>query len=113
MLKVEEFLKTIPVYPDSIKIKGVTTLPSYIGLCEDEKCNISWISNEAKEEGLRDFNEAKTTHNAPKKNTGQIYRVWKVPNTPRVGRRVRDQLSYPQFQDSTIWDESGGSVDKA
>lgn len=67
MLKVEEFLKTIPVYPDSIKIKGVTTLPSYIGLCEDEKCNISWISNEAKEEGLRDFNEAKTTHNAPKK----------------------------------------------
>ena len=49
----------------------------------------------------------------PKKNTGQIYRVWKVPNTPRVGRRVRDQLSYPQFQDSTIWDESGGSVDKA
>lgn len=85
----------------------------YIDCCMRCECEKYKNAKEEKEEGLRDFNEAKTTHNAPKKNTGQIYRVWKVPNTPRVGRRVRDQLSYPQFQDSTIWDESGGSVDKA
>ena len=47
-------LDSIPVYPESIRIHSTRklALASELGLCEDEKGRVSWISEEAKRVAL-------------------------------------------------------------
>ena len=68
MSRLEDVLRAIPVYPETIKIKYMGTLPPYLYLCEDDKCNVSWISEEAKRKGLSEYRNATKTYNAPKSN---------------------------------------------
>lgn len=54
--KVHNWMRNIPVYPDSVwmRPKDSCKLPSSALLCEDEG-RVSYISQEAKEEYLRDY----------------------------------------------------------
>lgn len=55
-MTTREALKMIPVYPESIKIPDNIrmSLDSKYPICEDEKCRLSWISQEAKDSMLNE-----------------------------------------------------------
>lgn len=54
MTQMMETLNSIPIYPETIKLHATRklALAAELGLCEDEKGRISWISDEAKRNAI-------------------------------------------------------------
>ena len=68
-MNMKDVLRQIPVYPETIKLPSNLrmNIDSKYAICEDDKRNLSWISEEAKMSAL----ENRVTQSKPKKKPRQ------------------------------------------
>ena len=70
-----DILNLIPVYPETKRLKAnkKMALASELGICEDDKGRISWISEEAKKNAIEKRTLLKTQKILPNKKEKKLY----------------------------------------
>ena len=70
-----DILNLIPVYPKTTRLNANNqmTLASELGICEDDKGRISWISEEAKKNAIEKRTLLKTQKTLPNKKEKKLY----------------------------------------
>ena len=73
-----DILNLIPVYPETTRLNAnkKMALASELGICEDDKGRISWISEEAKKNAIEKRTLLKTQKTLPNKNKNKLYRAF-------------------------------------
>ena len=70
-----DILNLIPVYPKTTRLNAnkKMALASELGICEDDKGRISWISEEAKKNAIEKRTLLKTQKTLPNKKEKKLY----------------------------------------
>lgn len=70
-----DILNLIPVYPETTRLNAnrKMALASELGICEDDKGRISWISEEAKKNAIEKRTLLKTQKTLPNKKEKKLY----------------------------------------
>ena len=70
-----DILNLIPVYPETTRLNAnrKMALASELGICEDDKGRISWISEEAKKNAIEKRTFLKTQKTLPNKKEKKLY----------------------------------------
>ena len=70
-----DILNLIPVYPETTRLNAnkKMALASELGICEDDKGRISWISEEAKKNAIEKRTLLKTQKILPNKKEKKLY----------------------------------------
>ena len=70
-----DILNLIPVYPETTRLNAnrKMALASELGICEDDKGRISWISEEAKKDAIEKRTLLKTQKTLSKKKEKKLY----------------------------------------
>ena len=70
-----DILNLIPVYPETTRLNAnkKMALASELGICEDDKGRISWISEEAKKDAIEKRTLLKTQKTLPNKKEKKLY----------------------------------------
>lgn len=70
-----DILNLIPVYPKTTRLNAnkKMALASELGICEDDKGRISWISEEAKKDAIEKRTLLKTQKTLPNKKEKKLY----------------------------------------
>ena len=70
-----DILNLIPVYPKTTRLNAnkKMALASELGICEDDKGRISWISEEAKKNAIKKRTLLKTQKTLPNKKEKKLY----------------------------------------
>ena len=81
-----DILNLIPVYPETTRLNAnrKMALASELGICEDDKGRISWISEEAKKNAIEKRTLLKTQKTLPKQKLEKDYGPEKIPDVYKL-----------------------------